>query len=264
MNSLVPADPWKFLGRWTPARIGLGRTGGSLPASEALEFRLDHARARDAVHHTFAFNALAEKLENSFGLPVLRLKSQAENRTIYLQRPDLGRRLDPESVSILQTQKPPQKPFDLVILITDGLSSIAVEQGVIPLLEVLLPRLQSAGFHLAPLCLIQQGRVAVQDEVGQNLGARIALSLIGERPGLKAPDSLAAYFVHDPKVGRSDADRNCISNIRPAGLHPEEASDKLLYLLNRARELGFSGVQLKDEMPGALPGSQSGPGLIDS
>lgn len=253
MNSGVPPDPWNFLRRWTPARIGLGRSGGSLPTSEALEFRLDHARARDAVHHEFAFNALAENLGAAFGEPVLRLKSRAGTRAIYLRRPDLGRRFDPESVSLLQKHRPDGKPFDLVILVADGLSPIAVERGIVPLLRELLPRLASAGFHLAPLCLVRQGRVALQDEAGEILGARIALSLIGERPGLKAPDSLAAYFVHRPAIGRTDADRNCISNIRPAGLHPEEASEKLLHLLTRARDLRLSGVNLKDEMPRSLP-----------
>jgi ethanolamine ammonia-lyase small subunit len=258
VNSPVPPDPWNFLRRWTPARIGLGRSGGSLPTSEALEFRLDHARARDAVHHEFAFQVLAEKLEAAFAQPVLRLRSQAGTRTIYLQRPDLGRRLDAESASLLRNLPNPAKPFDLAILITDGLSSLAVEQGILPLLQELLPKLATAGFHLAPLCLVRQGRVALQDEAGEILGAEIALSLIGERPGLKAPDSLAAYFVHHPKIGRTDADRNCLSNIRPAGLHPEEASDKLLYLLQRCRELQLSGVNLKDEMPRALPSPSPG------
>jgi len=230
------------LQQWTSARVALGRTGGSVPHRALLDFRLSHARARDAVQQPFNPEMLSAELE-SLGHPIRFARSQAHERTIYLQRPDLGRRLEPESRVHLEEVWNP-KGFDLVIILADGLSATAVHQHGASLLQALLPLLDS--WSLAPLVIASFARVALQDEIGEALGARAALILLGERPGLGSPDSLGAYLVHGPKPGNTDADRNCVSNIRPAGLSPELAAIRISWLLHESRRLGFSGVDLKD------------------
>jgi ethanolamine ammonia-lyase small subunit len=225
-------DSWDSLRRFTPARIALGRAGGSLPTTELLDFRLAHARAMDAVHQPFDPSTVAP----------LQLSTQAADRTTYLQRPDLGRVLSEESRRRLQ----PIPDCDLVIIISDGLSALAVERHVASLLGELLPRLDH--WKLAPLIVVPNARVALQDEIGSRIGVTISLTLIGERPGLIAPDSLSAYFVYDPKPGNTDANRNCVSNIRPGGLEIPAAAEKIFYLLTESRRQQLSGVQLKDEM----------------
>lgn len=247
----VVENPWRRLREFTDARIGLGRAGVSLPTNELLEFQLSHARARDAVHFPLDVEGLVSAIESSAGIPVTdihRLQSRADDRMTYLQRPDLGRRLHSHSREILQhdlaTDGEVAGEYDLSIVVVDGLSSLAVQQNVVPFLETLLPQLND--FSLAPLCVVEQGRVAVGDEVGELLNARCVMLLIGERPGLSSPDSLGLYLTYQPHVGLTDAARNCISNIRPAGLSYVEAARRAAYLLNESRRLRLSGVNLKD------------------
>tara|TARA_R110000772_G_scaffold24895_2_gene65330 strand:+ start:5332 stop:6240 length:909 start_codon:yes stop_codon:yes gene_type:complete len=249
-------NPWRALRRYTDARIGLGRAGVSLPTSEMLDFQLSHARARDAVKLPLNIEKLQQQLaEFAPALPCqpMALHSQAFDRTTFLQRPDLGRKLNDISRNVLlkfttQQEGDRQLQYDLAIVVADGLSSIAVQRNVRPLLDQLIPLLkkQSQPCSLAPLTIVEQGRVAIGDEVGQYLNAKAVLMLIGERPGLSAPDSLGVYFTWEPKIGLNDARRNCISNIRPAGLGFDVAAQRVLYLLKEARRLKTSGVQLKD------------------
>ena len=262
--ALVTPAPWSTLKRFTDARIALGRAGHSLPTAAHLDFQLAHAQARDAVHLPFDAAGLAAELERA-GLPTLRLHSAAADRNTYLQRPDLGRRLSAPSLQALahhMAQARPAVPYDLALVVADGLSALAVHQNAVPLIAALRLRLQSdtqAPWRLAPVALVEQGRVAVGDEVGQALGARAVVVLIGERPGLSSPDSMGIYLSWAPRVGLTDAQRNCISNVRPAGLSVDAAADKLHYLLRRARSLGLTGVELKDDSAlGYAPGLQSG------
>ena len=235
------------LRRWTEARVALGRCGGSLPYGTLLDFRLAHARARDAVHQLFDPAALAVDLE-PLGLPLVLAPTRAPDRTSYLQRPDLGRRLSPEAEERLAGYRRAEG-FDLVLIVSDGLSAEASLRQGPALLATLLPLLRE--WALAPLVIAPFARSALQDEIGGLLGARAALMLLGERPGLGSPDSLGAYLVHSPKPGNTDADRNCVSNIRAAGLVPEAAALRIRWLLEEARRLGFSGVDLKDSSSGA-------------
>ena len=250
--ALVTPAPWSTLKRFTDARIALGRAGHSLPTAAHLDFQLAHAQARDAVHLPFDAAGLAAELERA-GLPTLRLYSAAADRNTYLQRPDLGRRLSAPSLQALahhMEQARPAVPYDLAGVVADGLSALAVHQNAVPLIAALRERLQSdtqAPWRLAPVALVEQGRVAVGDEVGQALGARAVVVLIGERPGLSSPDSMGIYLSWSPRVGLTDAQRNCISNVRPAGMGVDAAADKLHYLLGRARSLGITGVGLKDD-----------------
>ena len=248
-DEVVTANPWQALRRFTAARIALGRSGVSLPTAPQLDFQLAHARARDAVHLPLDHAALAAALTADSGLPCLALHSAAQNRHVYLQRPDLGRRLDEASRRLLQAQA--GAGYDLAFVIADGLSALAIEQNALPFLRVMLARLAAEHWSLAPLALVDQGRVAVGDEVGQLLGARAVVVLVGERPGLSSPDSMGLYLTWAPQVGLTDASRNCISNVRPAGLRYEEAAYKLHYLLEQSRQRRLSGVALKDETGGA-------------
>lgn len=235
---------WARLRSLTAARIGLGRAGISLPTAPQLAFQAAHARARDAVHLPFERAALAERLRER-GWDSILLSSRAASREQYLQRPDLGRQLDEDSADILRAHAG-GKP-DLAIAVADGLSALAVQRQTLPLLEKLLPLVQEAGWSCAPLCLLQQGRVAAGDEIGGMLGARMLAMLIGERPGLSSPDSLGIYFTYAPRPGLSDAERNCISNVRSEGLDHATAAHRLMYLMREAGERGASGVALKDE-----------------
>ncbi|MEM8618562.1 MAG: ethanolamine ammonia-lyase subunit EutC [Actinomycetota bacterium] len=245
----APADPWVGLRRFTAARIGQGRVGHSQTTAAQLQFQLDHARARDAVHaqldRTRLDNALAP-----FGLPRLWLHSQASDRAHYLRRPDLGRRLDGASRSQLEDQR---GPSDLALVIADGLSATAIDRHAPPFLAALLPLLAGESWRLAPLSIVEQGRVAVGDEVAATLGARMVLVLIGERPGLSAPDSLGLYLTWAPRSaqqgGRQDSERNCISNVRQGGMSYAEAAVKSHYLLREARRRQLTGVELKDDAP---------------
>ncbi len=247
----VTDNPWRRLREFTDARIGLGRAGISLPTDRLLEFQLAHARAQDAVHLPLDVERLCHDLaELTNDAPPCIVHSRAADRLTYLQRPDWGRRLDEASRERLSHgEDTPQAPFDLAIVIVDGLSSLAVQQNAAPFLRELSEALDGDSqfdWHLAPLTVVEQGRVAIGDEIGELLNARAVLVMIGERPGLSSPDSLGLYLTWAPKVGLTDAYRNCISNVRPAGLAYPEASRRLRYLLRESRQKQLSGVQLKD------------------
>jgi ethanolamine ammonia-lyase small subunit len=239
-------NPWQGLRRYTQARIALGRAGVSLPTGAQLAFQLAHAQARDAVHTALDGAALAAALRAG-GLASVELHSAAPDRDSYLQRPDLGRQLDAASRERLRALAPGAGGPDLALVVADGLSALAVQQNLQPFLDQLLPRLAADNWTLAPVAIVRQGRVAVGDEVAQLLGARAVLVLIGERPGLSSPDSMGLYLTWAPRVGLTDASRNCISNVRPAGLDYATAAYKLHYLLTEARRRGLTGVALKDE-----------------
>ncbi|MGJ7551140.1 ethanolamine ammonia-lyase subunit EutC [Pseudomonas alloputida] len=240
-------SPWLALRNLTPARIALGRCGTSLPTSAQLDFQFAHAQARDAVHLAFDHAALSEQLKDR-GQDSLVLHSAASDRHQYLQRPDLGRRLNEDSADRLrQLAQANPDGVDLAIVVADGLSALAVHRHTLPFLARFEEQAASDGWTRAPVVLVEQGRVAVADEVGQLLGARMTVMLIGERPGLSSPDSLGLYFTYAPKVGLTDAYRNCISNIRLEGLSYGMAAHRLLYLMREACRRQLSGVNLKDE-----------------
>lgn len=244
MNRIVE-NRWRTLRQFTQARIGLGRAGHALPTHINLQFQLDHARARDAVHLALDSSGIRHSLESQ-GLEVIELSSQAGDRAIYLQRPDLGRKLSETDHTLLMAKSYPE--CDVAIVIADGLSSTAVNQHSVPFVQSLVPALQSAGFSLAPLSLVNQGRVAVGDDIGFVLNAKLSLVIIGERPGLSSPDSLGLYLTFAPRPGRKDSERNCISNIRPPqGQSYQQAVDTCVYLCRNAIQRGLSGVDLKDD-----------------
>ena len=244
MNAIVPASIAARLRTMTPARVGLGRTGVSQQTRDLLDFQRAHAQARDAVHARIEAAALATEIGAVFSGEVIRLHSAAGDRATYLQRPDLGRKLDEASSIALKTfAKANAGGSDVVLIVADGLSALAVERHVLPLLKELLPCL--GGWRLAPVCVVEQGRVAVGDEIGAMLSAQLSVVLIGERPGLSSPDSLSAYITWRPRPGCTDAERNCISNIRTEGLSYREAAMQLAHCLTEARRLELTGVALK-------------------
>ncbi|MEX2307943.1 MAG: ethanolamine ammonia-lyase subunit EutC [Pirellulales bacterium] len=245
-DQLVAVDAWQRLRSATPARIALGRAGGSLPTREWLDFKSAHASARQAVHQPFDAARLAGELI-TLGIQVVIVDSAAGDRLTFLQRPDLGRRLDPDSEQRLRGYASANAAPDLAITVSDGLSALAVERQVPPLLDCLLPKLIGDGWSLAPIVIARFGRVALQDQVGQLLRTQLAVMLIGERPGLGSPDSLGAYLVYAPQPGNTDANRNCVSNIRPEGLTWDAASETIHYLLTEARRRRLSGIRLKDQ-----------------
>lgn len=250
--AVTPAR-WETLRQFTRARIALGRAGHSLPTGPHLAFQLAHALARDAVHLPFDAAGVAHDLE-ALGLTVLRLQSAAPDRATYLQRPDLGRRLSDVSRAALAQPDHAAAAggaaaVDVVFMVGDGLSAQAVHQHAAPLVAAALERLRGSGkpWTVGPAALVENARVAVGDEVGAGLHARCVVVLIGERPGLSSPDSLGIYLTWHPQPGLTDARRNCISNVRPEGLSVTAAADKLVQLLEGARQLQTSGVALKDE-----------------
>lgn len=256
--SPVIANPWAALRQFTDARIALGRAGVSLPTNAHLDFQLAHAKARDAVHLALDVAQLANTLNAALkdtSAPCLSLHGAAPDRTSYLQRPDLGRRLDAASRETLDAlknpgQAPSARPYDLAFVVVDGLSALAIERNAAPFLIALQARLAAENWSIASVCIVSQGRVAIGDEVAERLGAKAVVVLIGERPGLSSPDSMGLYLTWMPRVGLLDANRNCISNVRPAGLGFDEAAGKLHYLLSQARQRQMSGVELKDETAG--------------
>jgi ethanolamine ammonia-lyase small subunit len=252
-------NPWQGLRRFTAARIALGRAGVSQPTASQLDFQLAHAQARDAVHQALDVANLRRGLAE-LQLTDIALHSAAGSRQVYLQRPDLGRRLDPAARAALQAQRGGAAGPDLVIVVADGLSALAIERNALPFLRALLPRVQREGWTLAPIVVVEQGRVAVGDEVGEALGARAVLVLIGERPGLSSPDSMGLYLTWAPRVGLTDESRNCISNVRAAGLGHEAAAAKLHYLLAQACRRRLTGVALKDESADEAPAPASADG----
>lgn len=245
-------NPWLQLRNLTSARIALGRTGISMPTGAQLDFQYAHAQARDAVHLPFDREGLSAQLIEQ-GRDTLLLHSAASDRHTYLQRPDLGRRLNDESADLLNQHRLRNPDgYDLAIVVADGLSSLAVHRNAIPMLKHIEEQVLAEGWSLAPIVLVSQGRVAVADEVAERLGARMVVILIGERPGLSSPDSLGLYFTYAPKVGLTDAYRNCISNVRLEGLSYTMASHRLLYLMREACRRQLSGVNLKDEAEAPL------------
>lgn len=264
----VVPNPWVALRRFTSARIALGRAGVSQPTQPQLAFQLAHAQARDAVHLALDMAALQAALQ-SLGLGCLSLHSAAPDRHAYLQRPDLGRRLDVASRQMLLDHAEGEmaesarvlgvRRHDVAFVVADGLSALAIGSHALPFLQGLLPRLHAEGWRIAPLSLVAQGRVAVADEIGELLSARMVVILIGERPGLSSPDSMGLYLTWMPRVGLSDASRNCISNVRPAGMDLDQAAGKLHWLMGEARRRGQSGVALKDETSLVVPpGGEAG------
>ncbi|WP_408980411.1 ethanolamine ammonia-lyase subunit EutC [Pseudomonas sp. B21-051] len=242
-----PQNPWLELRRLTPARIALGRTGTSLPTSAQLDFQFAHAQARDAVHLPFDHAGLSAQLSER-GRESLLLHSAATDRNSYLQRPDLGRKLSDASAQTLRDYASAHPGgVDLAIVVADGLSALAVHRHTLPFLTRLEEQMSADGWSLAPVVLVEQGRVAIGDEIGQLLGAKMLVMLIGERPGLSSPDSLGLYFTYNPKIGLTDAYRNCISNVRLEGLSYGMAAHRLLYLMREACRRQLSGVNLKDE-----------------
>ncbi len=242
-----PQNPLLELRRLTPARIALGRTGTSMPTSAQLDFQYAHAQARDAVHLPFDHLGLSSQLAQR-GRESLLLHSAATDRNSYLQRPDLGRKLSDESAQTLRDYALSHPGgVDLVVVVADGLSALAVHRHTLPFLARMEEQTAAEGWSLSPVILVEQGRVAVADEVGELLGAKMVVILIGERPGLSSPDSLGLYFTYNPKVGLTDAYRNCISNVRLEGLSYGMAAHRLLYLMREACRRQLSGVSLKDE-----------------
>jgi ethanolamine ammonia-lyase small subunit len=218
---------------FTPARVALGRTGHSLPTAEWLRFQLDHARARDAVYEQLNPGSLPK--------PHVLLRSAVRDRSEYLRRPDLGCLLSEDSRLLLE-----HGDYDAAIVLADGLSATAVHRHAAPVWDALQPRLVRENWRLAPLSVVFLGRVAIGDEIGACLGARLVVVLIGERPGLTSPDSLGIYMTWEPRPGRTNAERNCISNVRLEGITHELAAERLHYLMNVARVRRLSGVPLKE------------------
>jgi ethanolamine ammonia-lyase small subunit len=238
-------DPlWDRFGRVTRARIGLGRAGDALPTRHSLDFQYAHACARDAVGARVDFDALVRQLEPR---PAIKVCSAAPDRPTYLRRPDLGRRLSPDTAGRL-----PRGPYDAVFVIADGLSARAVERNALPVLMGTMARLIDWSF--GPVILAEQARVALGDDIGARMHAATVVMLIGERPGLSVPDSLGVYLTFAPRIGRSDAERNCISNIHADGLTHDAAAAKLAWLMSAARSRCLTGVALKEDEGRSLPG----------
>jgi ethanolamine ammonia-lyase small subunit len=245
-------DAWTRLRAATPARIGLGRRGDAPPVQAMLDFQLAHARARDAVYAPLDIDAIARAVS-----PARVVRSAAADRVTYLRRPDLGRMLDADSRSCLRRETLPEEGWDAVFVVADGLSSIGVQQSAPQLLQFCRNRLKD--WSIAPVVIATQARVALGDEIGELLRARLCVILIGERPGLSVANSLGVYLTWDPRVGRRDAERNCVSNIHPEGLSCAAAAEIVTWLMTEARRRKLSGLELKydggigSEQPTTLP-----------
>jgi ethanolamine ammonia-lyase small subunit len=254
-------DPWMHLKAWTPARIALGRAGVALPTRAVLDFALAHARARDAVHAALDVERIAVELE-ALGLEAISVESDAADRATFLRRPDYGRRLAKTSRALLEKRK--HTKVDIALVIGDGLSAIAVQAHAVPLIAALQPHVEARGWSLAPIVVARGARVALGDEIGRLSRARLVAMLIGERPGLSSPDSLGVYLTFAPKPGRTDAERNCLSNIRPEGLAPARAAAKLAWLIGAALDRSLTGVGLKDESDTLIGAETPSPNLTAS
>jgi len=243
---------WAPLKRYTSARIGQVRAGTSVSTKELLEFQLAHAQARDAVIHSWDPEVCSAQL-TAAGVDNLVVRSRASDRTTYLARPDLGRQLEPESLRALEARRS-EDPEDVALILSDGLSATAVQNHGVSTIQALLEAFRRRGLRVTPVVLVGNGRVGLSDVIGHALGAQTALIVLGERPGLSAADSLGFYLTHGPKPGNTDAQRNCISNVREGGLPPKLAAERIGALLVRAIEIGTSGVELKaSEPPPELP-----------
>lgn len=242
-KSFVP-DSWESLKAFTRARIALGRTGIAPPLNEVLNFKMCHAHARDAVYSILEVNELEEALQQ-FQSSVVTVASQAGDRSVYLQRPDYGRKLDKISLDNLKNES--SYSVDVSITVADGLSATAINKHAVPVLKKLIPRLKQSVLTIAPIVIARQARVAIADEIGSLLNAKLSLILIGERPGLSSPDSMGAYITYNPSPGTTDESRNCVSNIRPEGLNYDLAAEKIVKLIKASLQLKLSGIMLKDE-----------------
>ncbi|MFI3271859.1 MAG: ethanolamine ammonia-lyase subunit EutC [Pseudomonadota bacterium] len=262
--NIVQADPWRDLKQFTDARLGLGRCGVSIPLKEELAFRYDHACARDAVWTPVKTADMVSRLQDGLQelgveLDVLAMHSRAQNRQEYLMRPDYGRRLCFEATDELKKRAHDAEAHEfgrpqIALVLCDGLSSRAAEENGVPMMLAFVEALHKVGYAVGPVCLVEHGRVAVGDEIAQILGAKLVITMVGERPGLSSPDSLGIYMTYAPHVGITDEARNCISNVRPAGMSMHDAVCKLAYLVEKAFAMENSGVALKDDMPdGYLP-----------
>lgn len=247
-DKTIIGSPWSEWRGVTPARLALGRAGAGMPTDEVLHFGWAHAMARDAIHAALDVPKLEEALRAQ-GWTVAHVHSRAPDRTTYLRRPDLGRVIDPDAIAKLRAE--PIVRSDVCIVIGDGLSSLAIERHAAALLAALKPLLANELQH-APVVIATQARVALADEIGELLQAKLTIMLIGERPGLSSPDSLGVYLTHAPFRGHSDANRNCISNVRPEGLSYAAAAFKLAWLVREALARALTGIDLKDESDLAL------------
>jgi ethanolamine ammonia-lyase small subunit len=241
-KKFIAAASWRDLNEFTAARIALGRAGSSLPTEEVLRFGLAHAQARDAVHAPLNTEQLIVQLRGD-GFTVSQVTSRAQNRQAYLQRPDLGRQLLETDAGKLKRRS---GSHAIGVAIIDGLSSLAVQLHAAPLLRELRTQL-SWNLTLSPIVVATQGRVALGDAIAEVLKLELVIVLIGERPGLSSPDSLGAYVTYAPRVGSNDAQRNCVSNIRPQGLNYANAAHKIKWLCENAMINRLTGVALKDE-----------------
>jgi len=251
----IVASSWESLKKHTKARIAIGRCGNSIPTQELLAFKLAHAKAIDAVHVPFQKELVIRELEEISGAEVLSLQSNAKDRSEYLQRPDLGRSLSEASAQLIKTT-PKAAEYDIALIVADGLSSVAIEKNISSMFNLLLPELKGRNYSLAPICVIEQSRVAIADSVAELLNARLSIIFIGERPGLMSPDSLGIYMTYAPKSGTTDERRNCISNVRQDGLSYPAACSKLLYLVDESFKRRISGVNLKDEQDTQLQSTE--------
>ncbi len=240
----MTGDPWGHLRKFTQARIALGRAGCAVPTKAHLDFQLAHAEARDAVHLPWDLPGFALRLRGA-GIEAVALESAVPDRLAYLQRPDLGRRLSDRSRQELTDLK--RIPVTAALMVTDGLSSTSVERHGAELVTRIAAAFRERSITMSPVFLVRNGRVALSDEIGEAVGARLSVMVVGERPGLSSCDSLGVYLTWSPRAGRTDAERNCLSNIRPPeGLDYDTAVRKLLFLSEAALRLGLSGVALKD------------------
>jgi len=249
-STAITTDPWHSLRSFTHARIALGRAGAALPVAEALQFRLAHAHARDAVYSILDTDTLRATLETQ-GHTVAWVQSQAHHREEYLKRPDLGRILNFTSRTAIQ-QLTTTPTAQIAIILADGLSATAINNHALPVLTILLKKFEDAALTLAPVILATQSRVALADEIGELLNVKLSIILIGERPGLSSPESMGAYLTFNPRSGLTDEARNCISNIHPQGLPYAAAADTIFYLARTAFSRELTGIALKDETPPQL------------
>jgi ethanolamine ammonia-lyase small subunit len=246
-DSTVTEDLWTSLKRFTEARIALGRCGVAPPLSATLDFRLAHAQARDAIYSEFNKAELNQQISQWH--PSLLLRSEVEDRHEYLTRPDKGRTLDSESFKTLESQDVSVDGYDLCLIVGDGLSPRAIHENAVEFIRLFFELSSRTPLRMAPVCIVANARVAISDPIGYALKAKVAVMLIGERPGLSSPNSMGIYMTYDPHPGKTDESRNCISNIRPGGMSIEAGVQKLSYLIEAAISLNLSGVNLKDEMP---------------
>ena len=244
-------DPWHGLRSLTRARIGLGRSGNAQRSTDVLAFQAAHAQARDAVHTPLDIDAMHAQLKNE---PCLLVHSRAPDRPTYLRRPDLGRRLDAESLASLK-----KGSWDAVFVAADGLSSVATTEGAVALYHAMKERLKD--WSIAPLVIAKEGRVAIGDEIAAAMGGNMVVMMIGERPGLSVANSMGVYLTYAPRVGCPDSARNCLSNIHPHGLNTAVAADKLAWLMREARQRKLTGVDLKDDAPESTLLEQAPPAL---